>query len=136
MGSVGEGALYSLVSQQRRSLNLTLYIPALQERSGFDTGVVVSFGMLLPASVLRMFRYGAINVHPSLLPRYRGAAPIQHALLNGDTETGVCIMGLSEGKFDQGAVISRDRYTIKPVSWLAALLAQHTPNHLWSFAGH
>lgn len=55
-------------------------------------------GHLVPTSVLRSFRDGTLNVHPSRLPRHRGAAPIQHTILAGDTETAVMVIELSEGK--------------------------------------
>lgn len=65
--------------------------------------VVVAYGKLLPAWILYMKKYGCINVHPSLLPKYRGAAPIERAILNGDKETGMSIMRLQEG-MDDGPV--------------------------------
>ena len=58
-----------------------------------DLMIVVAYGLLLPQSVLDTPRLGCINVHASLLPRWRGAAPIQRAILAGDKQTGVCIMG-------------------------------------------
>ena len=61
-----------------------------------DVIVVVAYGKILPAEILTSARFGAINVHASLLPEYRGAAPIQWAVLNGDSETGVCIMQMDE----------------------------------------
>jgi methionyl-tRNA formyltransferase len=73
----------------------------------FDVGVVVSFGRLLPECAIDMFPQGAVNIHPSLLPRYRGSSPIQHAIMNNDIETGVCLMALSRGVFDQGAILAR-----------------------------
>lgn len=66
--------------------------------------VVVAYGRILPASILRIPKYGCINLHVSLLPKYRGAAPIQHAVLNGDKETGVTIMFMDEG-LDTGDII-------------------------------
>ncbi|KAI9349691.1 formyl transferase [Obelidium mucronatum] len=80
--------------------------------SQFDLGVVVSFGYFLPASLIRSFPLAALNVHPSLLPRYRGAAPIQHTILNGDTETGVSIMELHEEKFDAGRIYHQSKMSI------------------------
>jgi len=71
-----------------------------------DVLVVVAFGMLLPKSWLDVARHGAINVHASLLPRWRGAAPIERALLAGDTETGIAIMRMDEG-LDTGGVYAR-----------------------------
>jgi methionyl-tRNA formyltransferase len=62
-----------------------------------DIVCVVAFGMLLPAEILAVPRYGCVNVHASLLPLHRGAAPVQRAILDGDTETGVSIMHMEEG---------------------------------------
>ena len=72
--------------------------------------------MLLPDCVLDRFHHGAVNVHPSLLPRYRGSAPIQAALLHGDSETGVCVMGLSPRRFDHGDILRRVHVPVPPVS--------------------
>lgn len=73
----------------------------------FDLAVVVSFGYFLPQSLLSAFPRGGINVHPSLLPKFRGAAPIQHTILNGDTETGVSIIELHARKFDAGRILNQ-----------------------------
>jgi methionyl-tRNA formyltransferase len=67
--------------------------------------VVVAYGLLLPAAVLAIPRLGCVNVHASLLPRWRGAAPIQRAILAGDTETGVCLMQMDAG-LDTGPVLA------------------------------
>jgi len=75
-----------------------------------DVIVVVAYGLLLPGAVLSIPRAGCVNVHASLLPRWRGAAPIQMAVLHGDTETGVSIMRIDEG-LDTGPV-----YACRPVS--------------------
>jgi len=69
-----------------------------------DVMVVVAYGLILPASVLAIPRYGCLNIHASLLPRWRGAAPIQRAILAGDTETGVAIMQMDKG-LDTGDVL-------------------------------
>ena len=78
-----------------------------------DAMIVVAYGLLLPPPVLRVARYGAINVHASLLPRWRGAAPIQRALLAGDDQTGVSIMQMDEG-LDTGPVFAQRRLAIGP----------------------
>jgi methionyl-tRNA formyltransferase len=62
-----------------------------------DVMVVAAYGLLLPAEILQIPRYGCLNIHASLLPRWRGAAPIQRALLAGDSETGITIMQMDEG---------------------------------------
>lgn len=71
-----------------------------------DLMIVVAYGLLLPQAVLDIPRLGCINVHASLLPRWRGAAPIQRAILAGDTETGVCIMQMEAG-LDTGPILSQ-----------------------------
>ena len=78
-----------------------------------DVMVVVAYGLILPQAVLDMPRLGCLNVHGSLLPRWRGAAPIQRAIEAGDAETGVCIMQMDIG-LDTGAVVSEHRYAIQP----------------------
>ncbi|MCJ7815161.1 MAG: methionyl-tRNA formyltransferase [Xanthomonadales bacterium] len=74
--------------------------------SGFepDLVIVVAYGLILPANILRIPRYGCWNIHASLLPRWRGAAPIQRAIEAGDRESGICIMQMDEG-LDTGPVI-------------------------------
>lgn len=72
---------------------------------GLDAAVVVAFGQILPAAVLEAPRLGAFNVHGSLLPRWRGAAPIQRAIMAGDRVTGVQVMRMTEG-LDEGPVLS------------------------------
>ena len=76
-----------------------------------DVLVVVAYGLLLPAEVLRLPRLGCVNIHASLLPRWRGAAPIQRAILAGDTETGVSIMQMDAG-LDTGPVLLQHRCAI------------------------
>lgn len=76
-----------------------------------DLMIVVAYGLLLPQQVLDSPSLGCINIHASLLPRWRGAAPIQRAILAGDTETGVCIMKMEAG-LDTGPVLSRARCKI------------------------
>jgi len=77
-----------------------------------DVAVVAAYGLLLPKEILEFPRFGCLNVHASLLPRWRGASPIQHSIWAGDKETGVCIMKMTEG-LDEGAYISRDAIPIK-----------------------
>ncbi len=78
---------------------------------GLDLLVVVAFGQILPAAVLAAPRLGAINVHASLLPRWRGAAPIARALLAGDTETGVSVIRMTEA-MDAGPILMESRYRV------------------------
>lgn len=76
-----------------------------------DIICVVAYGKILPKSLLEIPKYGCINVHPSLLPKYRGPAPIQWAILNGDKTTGVSIMYLDEG-MDTGDIILQEKTEI------------------------
>ena len=82
-------------------------------RLGADAIVVVAYGLILPKAVLDVPRFGCLNVHASLLPRWRGAAPIQRALLAGDTETGISIMLLDEG-LDTGPVVLQHAFDLAP----------------------
>ncbi|MGH8753422.1 MAG: methionyl-tRNA formyltransferase [Burkholderiales bacterium] len=76
-----------------------------------DVMVVAAYGLILPKAVLKLPRLGCINIHASLLPRWRGATPIQHALLAGDTKTGISIMQMDEG-LDTGPVLMQARLSI------------------------
>ena len=78
-----------------------------------DLIVVVAYGQILPPAILDLPRFGCVNVHTSLLPKYRGAAPIQWAIANGDFETGVTIMKMDPG-LDTGPVLSMRRTLILP----------------------
>lgn len=78
-----------------------------------DVLVVVAYGLILPPDALTLPRWGCLNVHASLLPRWRGAAPLQRAILAGDSETGVCIMQMNAG-LDTGPVVHRASAAIAP----------------------
>lgn len=78
-----------------------------------DIIVVVAFGKILPLSVLEYPKHGCVNLHVSLLPKYRGAAPMQRAIMAGDRETGVTVMYMNEG-LDTGDIISVERFPIEP----------------------
>jgi len=78
-----------------------------------DAAIVVAYGLILPKAVLEAPRLGCFNLHASLLPRWRGAAPIQRALLAGDAETGICAMKMDEG-LDTGPVLDCERVAITP----------------------
>ena len=85
-----------------------------------DIAVVAAYGLILPRPVLDAPRHGCINIHASLLPRWRGAAPIQRAILAGDRETGVCIMRMEEG-LDTGPVLLREAIPIGDEATAGAL---------------
>ncbi|MBQ3015469.1 MAG: methionyl-tRNA formyltransferase [Clostridia bacterium] len=78
-----------------------------------DIIVVVAFGKILPLSVLEYPKHGCVNLHVSLLPKYRGAAPMQRAIMAGDEETGVTVMYMNEG-LDTGDIISVEKFPIEP----------------------
>ena len=88
-----------------------------------DLLVVVAYGQIIPRSVLELPRLGAVNVHASLLPRHRGAAPIAHAILAGDTTTGVTIMRMDE-QLDHGPILAARATPIGEAEDAAALTAR------------
>jgi methionyl-tRNA formyltransferase len=97
--------------------------PAIQAEFaalGADVAVVAAYGLILPEPILDAPRHGCLNVHASLLPRWRGAAPIQRAILEGDRETGVTIMQMDEG-LDTGAMLMRGAVPIGPETTAGAL---------------
>lgn len=87
---------------------------------GADAMIVAAYGLILPQAVLDMPRFGCLNIHASLLPRWRGAAPIQRAILAGDAQTGVCIMQMEAG-LDTGPVLARVSTPIAPDDTAASL---------------
>ena len=78
-----------------------------------ELAVVVGYGLLLPPSILAVPRHGCLNLHPSLLPRWRGAAPIQRPIMAGDTETAAAIMRMEAG-LDTGPIVLEERVPIPP----------------------
>ncbi len=93
-----EAGLPVLQPERIRSTDIAEFRP--------DVGVVAAYGQILSRKLLGVPRLGLLNLHPSLLPRWRGAAPIQRALLEGDSETGVCVMRVAL-ELDAGAVLAR-----------------------------
>lgn len=119
----------SAVHLEAEKLGLEVYTPVSMKSEeaqkafcdlNLDVAVVVAYGQILKKTVLDAPRLGCVNVHASLLPRWRGAAPIHRALMAGDTVTGVCIMQMDEG-LDTGAVISRAETPIAPHDTVASL---------------
>ncbi|MGB1540263.1 MAG: methionyl-tRNA formyltransferase, partial [Rickettsiales bacterium] len=93
---------------------------------------VVAYGLLLPKTVLQAFPKGCINIHPSLLPRWRGAAPIHRTVLAGDTKTAICIMQMDEG-LDTGDVLMEEHIDVPEgitTGGLHDLLAKQSPDIL------
>jgi methionyl-tRNA formyltransferase len=113
---------FSPVKVLAQKLNLPILQPAKARDEKFiselrelkpDLIVVVAYGQILPQTILDSPKFGCVNVHTSLLPKYRGASPIQSAILNGETETGVTIMKMDAG-LDTGEIISQQRIRILP----------------------
>jgi len=119
-GGRGMGERPSPVHQRAEELGIEVRAPASlrpdAEQAGFaalglDVAVVVAYGLILPPPVLAAPVHGCLNLHPSLLPRWRGAAPIQRAVMAGDRETGVMAMRMDEG-LDTGPVCLAERVAI------------------------
>jgi methionyl-tRNA formyltransferase len=128
----GRGQKLQATEVKAAAQTLGLNVPILQPESlksksfqedlkalNADLFAVVAF-LILPKSVLAIPRLGSVNVHPSLLPKYRGAAPIQWAIIKGETETGVTIFRLSP-RIDAGDVLIQERVTIDPNETAGAL---------------
>ena len=117
----GKQLVPSAVKQEALKLNLPVFTPERIKKDaecqqqlaalGADLSVVVAFGQILPVDVLEQPALGCWNGHGSLLPRWRGAAPIQWSILSGDTETGVGVMAMEEG-LDTGPVLLERKLTI------------------------
>jgi methionyl-tRNA formyltransferase len=110
----------SAVKQVAQKENLTVLQPQRAREEGFiqqltalkpELIAVAAYGQILPKAILDLPRFGCLNVHTSLLPKYRGAAPIQRAILNGDSETGVTIMKMDVG-LDTGDILTQERTPI------------------------
>ena len=110
----------SAVKAAALELGMTVLQPKRAREEGFineiralapDLSVVVAYGQILPQTLLDVPKHGSVNVHTSLLPRHRGAAPIQWAILNGDAETGVTIMKMDAG-LDTGPILTERRTAI------------------------
>ena len=108
------------VKEAALELNIPVYQPEKVREESFveelaqlnpDAIIVAAFGQLIPKTILDMPKYGCLNIHASLLPKYRGASPIQWAILNGDEKTGVTIMRMEEG-LDTGAIYLQKEYPL------------------------
>ena len=108
------------VKEAALELNIPVYQPEKVREESFveelaqlnpDAIIVAAFGQLIPKTILDMPKYGCLNIHASLLPKYRGASPIQWAILNGDEKTGVTIMRMEVG-LDTGAIYLQKEYPL------------------------
>lgn len=121
-GRRGLELMPSPVEREAKRLGLTVHTPASLRNAeaqaalaahGADAAVVVAYGLILPKPVLDAVPLGCFNLHASLLPRWRGAAPIHRAVMAGDAESGVTIMKMDEG-LDTGAIAMMERLPIGP----------------------
>ena len=118
----GMSVSYTPVKESALKLNIPIYQPDKVKDASFveelrklnpDVIVVIAFGQILSNDILTLPKYGCINVHASLLPKYRGAAPIQWAVIDGEEKSGVCTMKMDEG-LDTGDIIDVDEITLDP----------------------
>lgn len=107
---------------QPKKLRGNAEFAAILRDSGADVAVTCAYGKILPASVLQIPRFGFLNTHTSLLPRYRGAAPIQWAIINGESVTGTTIMQTDEG-MDTGPILLQEELPIAP-EWTSLELSE------------
>jgi methionyl-tRNA formyltransferase len=116
----GQAEKLSPIHKLANQLNLSVFTPktlrnldAQAELAALkaDCAVVVAYGLILPKEVIASFAYGCINIHPSLLPKYRGAAPMQRTILAGEKETAMCIMQMDEG-IDTGDILLMEKISL------------------------
>jgi methionyl-tRNA formyltransferase len=98
---VGRGEGFDLKDEWEEFRRSKIFKPTPK----FDLGIVCSFGYMIPTYIIEAFTHGLIVIHPSLLPRHRGASPIQYALLQNDKVTGVSFIEISKKKFDAGKIL-------------------------------
>jgi methionyl-tRNA formyltransferase len=96
------------------------------ENSQSEIAVLAAFGKILPKEILSQFKYGILNIHPSLLPKFRGSSPVQSAILNGDTETGVTVIKLDE-ELDHGPILAQEKIEIMPTDTTKSLYQKLFP---------
>ncbi len=122
LGGRGMRPLQSAIKLQAMEMQLPVFQPerirtdeaqARIRQVGADVMVVVAYGQILPTSLIEAPRLGTLNVHASLLPRHRGPAPVEWAILSGDSETGVTIMQMDAG-VDTGPILAQERVPIAP----------------------
>ena len=110
------GPVHRFANTAKLEVRTPLSLKGAEEQTAFaalnlDAAIVVAYGLILPKAILDAPRLGCFNLHGSLLPRWRGAAPIQRAVMAGDTETGVMVMHMDEG-LDTGPVLMAERLAI------------------------
>lgn len=115
----GLNAIVSPVHEVALQYNIPVYIPVTLKTKEVtdiiegDIIVVVAYGFIIPKVVLQSKKYGCLNIHPSSLPRHRGAAPLQRTIIEGDTKTSVCVIQMDEG-LDTGDIILQKSFSLSP----------------------
>jgi len=118
-GKRNKALIESPIKLEAQRLNLNILQPEkldvgfLEQIKDCQIGVLFSYGKIIPQKVIDVFEYGILNIHPSILPKYRGASPIISALLNGDTHTGISIIKLTKD-LDAGDILMQKIIEIKP----------------------
>ncbi|KAK1543194.1 formyl transferase [Colletotrichum paranaense] len=107
MKNVREVPLKTLAQQLSLPIHVRDTFTKWQPPSDFNLIIAVSFGLFVPPRLLKMAKYGGLNVHPSLLPDFRGPAPLQHTLLQGRTHTGITLQTLDHKDFDHGDILAQ-----------------------------
>ncbi len=122
---VQKSPVHTLAEESGIEVRTPVSVKAPEEIAAFqalqaDVAVVAAYGLILPKAILATSRYGCLNIHASLLPRWRGAAPIQRAIMAGDAETGITIMRMAEG-LDTGPMLLREAVPIEAETDAGAL---------------
>jgi len=118
-GKRNKALIESPIKLEAQRLNLNILQPEkldvgfLEQIKDCQIGVLFSYGKIIPQNVIDVFEYGILNIHPSILPKYRGASPIISSLLNGDTHTGISIIKLTKD-LDAGDILMQKIIEIKP----------------------
>ena len=118
-GKRNKALIESPIKLEAQRLNLNILQPEkldvgfLEQIKDCQIGVLFSYGKIIPQNVIDVFEYGILNIHPSILPKYRGASPIISSLLNGDTRTGISIIKLTKD-LDAGDILMQKVIEIKP----------------------
>jgi methionyl-tRNA formyltransferase len=119
LGKRNKTLIENPIKLEAQKLNLNILQPQkfdidfLEQIKDCQMGVLFSYGKIIPQNVIDAFKYGVLNIHPSILPKYRGASPIISALLNGDTHTGISIIKLTKD-LDAGDILMQKIIEIKP----------------------
>ncbi|XP_053997288.1 methionyl-tRNA formyltransferase, mitochondrial isoform X1 [Hylaeus anthracinus] len=122
--TVNKGKENVVMSYAKKNKIIVNNWPPKLNASEFHIGIVVSFGHMIPSSIINSFPLGMLNVHASLLPRWRGAAPIVYSIMNGEVQTGITIMKIMPKKFDVGEIVLQEKINIGEHETLPELYAR------------